>query len=252
MRQLFLWAFLLLLLPACAATDPSKDVERTWDGAYVRIPGLLPVAKEFRDRQIAELPPGTKFPTLIYMHGAGGLWRGTYKDLAIARKAGLAVIALDSFARARPQNPDANLSNPCGGPCAWIQREIVALREAELSHALKRVRALSWVDQDNLFGWGHSEGVYAMARYPGAAFKALILTGNDCYRGFAVQKPTLVVMARHDPYHGGKVDTCRTAAQGAENLSYLEVPGAQHNAVQTVQGKRAFVAFIRRHLSARE
>ncbi len=131
-----------------------------------------------------------------------------------------------------------------------MQREIVALRQAELSYALKRVRELPWVDQDHLFGWGHSEGVVAMGNFPGAIFKARILTGYDCHRGFAAEEPTLVVMASEDPYHGHKSRNCWTASNGAENVTYLEVPGSEHNAAQTDEGRRAVIGFIRNHLSS--
>jgi len=144
LRQLqFLWPLLFLTLTACVTADPTKDVELTWEEAYVRMPGLLPVVKEHRARQLAELPPGTTFPTLIYMHGSGGLWPGAYKDIAVAEKAGLAVIAINSYARDRPKNPGQNLASSCDN-CWHIYREIFALRTAELAYTLQKVRHLPW------------------------------------------------------------------------------------------------------------
>lgn len=44
---------------ACATLDPMKAVEKTWDEAYVRIPGMIPAVKEQRAKQLAKLRPGT-------------------------------------------------------------------------------------------------------------------------------------------------------------------------------------------------
>ena len=113
------------------------------------------------------------------------------------------------------------------------------------------MRKVPWVDQENLFGWGHSEGVQAMGDFPGANFKARILTGSDCRRGFAAEEPTLVVMATNDPYHGGKDENCLTHSGNADNVTYLEIPGGEHNAAQTEIGRLALLEFIRRHSSAK-
>lgn len=242
---------LCLGLGACVTTSPpSKDVHLTWDNAFVRIPGIMPVAKEFRDAYIAQETQGLTFPTVIYMHGSGGLSPSAYGDLDVLKKAGMAVIALDSFARTRPINPDGDLSNQCGAPCGGTQDKIAAMRKAELTHALERVRQLSWVDQNNLFGWGHSEGVYAMGAYPGAIFKGRILTGNDCYRGFGAQEPTLVVMARGDPYQKGKFVGCQNKSGFNDTMTYVEIPGDVHNAAQTLIGEKAVIEFLHRHMTS--
>ncbi|MBL6929189.1 MAG: hypothetical protein ISR44_08450 [Rhodospirillales bacterium] len=243
---------------ACVTMDPTVDVELTWDQAFVRVPGLIPVSlKEQRERQIAELPPGTTFPTVIYMHGGGGLSPYAYKDIKIVQKAGFAVIALNSYARTRPSNPGNDLNYTCPhGDCWAIDRNIFNFRNAELKYALEQVRLLPWVDQNNLFGWGHSEGTYAMAAYPGAIFKARIITGGGCAWGFAAEEPTLAVIARNDAYVARhrlkhtRPSTCKKKSGNASNLTYLEVPGNTHNGAQTKAGKKALKEFLYSHITS--
>ena len=255
---LVLWG-LLLALSACASLDPAKDVELTWDRAYVRIPGALPLAPAHRHLLPSYLPPGTRYPTVIYMHGAGGLSRSAYGDIDVALEAGVAVIALDSYARERPGNPGVDLSYTCpDGTCWTIDRQILAFRTAELAYALERLKQVPWVDQDNVFGWGQSEGVYAIGTYPGAVFKGRIITGNGCAWGFRAEEPALAVISRRDPYVARhrleftRPSNCLEISGRAGNLTYVEIPGAVHNAAQTEAGERTVQQFLRRHVTPSE
>jgi len=193
------------------------------------------------------------------MHGAGGLSYRSSGDLDIAIDAGLVVIALNSYARDRPKNPGVDLNYTCpGGECWPIARQIFDLRTAELSHALKQVRKLPWVDQNNLFGWGHSEGGYTMAAYPGNIFKARIITGTGCAWGFEAEEPALAVISRDDPYvarhrlEHTRPSTCLKVSGNASNLTYVERPGVVHHAAQTAVGRRAIIEFLLRHVTPRQ
>jgi dienelactone hydrolase len=246
---------LCLGLAACGTPfDPSKDVELTWDQAYVHIPGLLPTIKEFREDYIARERPNTKFPTVIYMHGGGRIGTSAHGDMEVAREAGLAVIALNSFARERPENPGANLMSRCRS-CWDIFRAIFALRTAELAYALEQVQHLSWVDQNNLFIWGHSEGGYTVAAYKGSISKARLITGTGCAYGFRAEEPALAVISRRDPYVAKHrlehtyPSTCLRVSGNASNLTYVELPGNIHNAAQTPEGRKAFIEFLQRHIT---
>ena len=238
---------LCLGFAACATLNPSKDVELTWHEAYIRIPGFLP----------SEIPPNTKFPIVIYMHGSGGLSRAAYRDIDVALKAGVAVIALNSYARTRPRNPGEDLSYTCPqGECWRIFNQIFALRTAELTYALKKVRQVPWIDQGNVFVWGQSEGGYTVAAYSGAVFKGRIITGTGCHWGFKAKEPVIAVISRDDPYvrksHGefSLPSTCLKVSGNAKNLTYVELPGSLHNGAQSSIGERAVIEFLHRHISS--
>jgi len=149
-----------LCLSACATVSTLKDIHITWDEAVFRVPGVLPLSGW--QQYISQLPPNTKFPTVIYLHGAGGLSSGAYGDIDVALKAGMAVIALNSYVRKRPYNVDGKNSS--------ATYQILSIRKAEIVHALEQVRHVPWVDQNNLFAWGQSEGGMVLAIFPGAVF----------------------------------------------------------------------------------
>lgn len=206
---LFLWSMCFCLI-SCATTGPSVDVGKTWDEAYIRIPGLLPVAKEHREKYFAEMLKGKKYPTVLYFHGAGGLNSPESRgDFDVLEKLNIAVVAPHSYARERPRNDmgDAGLA---------IATEIFYLRDEEITLALERVRQLTWVDQSNIFIWGHSEGGMVVAAYPGAICNGRILTGTGCQWGFRAKEPVLALQAKNDPYKGvwkipssGEPTTCK-------------------------------------------
>jgi len=238
---------LCLGFAACATINPSKDVELTWDEAYIRIPGFLP----------SEILPNTKYPTVIYMHGGGGLSRAAYRDIDVVLKAGVAVIALNSYARTRPRNPSEDLSYTCPqGECWGTFNRIFAMRTAELTYALEKVRQVPWVDQNNVFAWGQSEGGYTIAAYPGVVFKGRIITGTGCHWGFKAKESVIAVISRDDPYvkraHSefSLPSTCLKVSGNASNLAYVELPGYLHNGAQNSVGERAIIEFLHRHISS--
>ncbi len=248
-RQLSVMA-ILVALAACAG--PAQNVERTWDKAVVSITGFgafVGLDNAYLGKHLAKFPPGKKFPTMIYMHGGGGVSsRTAMGDIDTARIAGLIVIAPDSFARNRSKNPDIDPNVACYR-CGDEMALIGQLRRAELAYAVEQVRKLPWVDQDNLFGWGHSEGTFGMAPYSGNVFKARVITGHGCRDGLGAKEPTLAIISAKDPFAKKWRSSCERFVSSKKNLTYLEIPGTEHNAAQTEEGKRAFLQFIRRHIT---
>jgi len=257
----------LLAVAACATISPSKDVELTWEWGSVKIPtispdgsrgyvsGMDPSKSSMIKKAFAAMPPGTKFPTVIYMHGSGGLSSSAMGDIRVIRAARMAVIAPSSYARKRPKNPGEVRGSTCSD-CWGTFDKIFALRTAELTYALEQVQKLSWVDQDNLFLWGHSEGGYTVAAYRTSLVKGRIITGTGCHQGFNAEEPTIAVISRGDHYvrkshaQGRKSTTCLAMSGNADNLTYVDIPGTVHNGGQTPEGKRAVIEFLRRHTSS--
>ena len=70
-------------------------MERVWQAALVRIPNgegkYLSSTIEALHRQ--EITITTTYPTVIYLHGCSGVWKGTYTRINILAKHGYAVIA---------------------------------------------------------------------------------------------------------------------------------------------------------------
>jgi len=173
---------------------------------------------------------------VLYFHGAGGLSPDAYRDIDVALKAGVAIIAINSYAQKRPYNPCANLSYTSSqGECGRAVEQILSIRKAEIVHALDQVRHVPWVDQNNIFAWGHSEGGGALASFSGAVFKGHIITGSGCQHGFKAKEPVLAILSRNDPYKSRFIPfsdlatTCLQMSGNPSNLTYVDLPGNLHN-----------------------
>ena len=88
-------------------SDPA-ELARTWDAAIVYLPQP---DRRFVATTLAKVQAGHsphhRLPTVIFMHGCGGIWEGTHERLALFASNGYAAIAPVSFARKKyPQSCD--------------------------------------------------------------------------------------------------------------------------------------------------
>jgi dienelactone hydrolase len=222
---------LLLLLAGCSTTpsfssltglpSPStmlsmgdSDLERTWSNATIVLPPLrgeaspvLNPASRRIDRHLAAFQATRGFPTVIYMHGCTGL--SVIGFLEQIASAGFVVVAPDSMARRyRPLQCNPWNHGPTGNLFVFD------FRLAELSYALQQLRGLDWVDRDNLYLVGVSEGGVAAAIYRGDDVRARVILQWDCQgpavmRGIAAppQTPVLTMLRTGDPWYSRGVAT---------------------------------------------
>lgn len=204
-------AVFVLFVAACASGVPGggADIERTWREALVVLPpatgGTAPVlVRQSRDRlerHVREFPRGTRFPTVVFLHGCTGI--GNLPFLEELGRQGYAVVAPDSFARRyRPLQCDPETSR--GGRNLFVYD----FRTAELTYALERLPEKSWVDLDNLFLIGASEGGVTAALFRGDVFNARVIaqwtcTGAPLVAGIDAPKrtPILAIVREDDPYY---------------------------------------------------
>ena len=182
--------------------DPD-ELERTWNAAKVRIPLATGVVKTI----MAELTtvPNERFPLVVYMHGCNGFWAGTDRRIDFLARVGYAAIAPNSFARRKvPMNCDPRARR--GG----FYRGTLKMRQFEAAYAIERARALPWVDPDNVFLMGLSQGGITTATLEGAGrpVNARIIDGWGCHAGWfeykglnaAPGQPVLALVAANDPW----------------------------------------------------
>jgi dienelactone hydrolase len=198
-------------LSACASGVPggSGDIQRTWAEALVVLPaargGDDPVSLRQSDdavgRHMREFPSGTRFPTVVFLHGCTGI--GNMPFLEDLGRQGYAVVAPDSFARRyRPLQCDPKSSR--GGRNLFIYD----FRSAELTYALEQLPELPWVDLDNLFLVGASEGAVTAALFRGDVFNARVITQWTCTGaplvagiGAPRRTPVLAIVREDDPFY---------------------------------------------------
>ncbi len=190
-------------------SDP-QEIRRTWEAALVRIPGE---AKSDVMRATMRVLPAEathfkrRWPTVIYLHGCSGVWAGTYRRIDFLAAQGYAVIAPASFARRKyPRSCDP--VHHRGG----LYRPTLRMRQEDAGYAVVQAKKLAWVDPNNVFLVGFSQGAITAATFrsddPDARVNARILEGWTChagweeYRGVRAPRsePVLALVAKNDPW----------------------------------------------------
>lgn len=184
-------ALFALVLAACAQgfSVPSgqSDIEKTWSQAVVVLPatasGQEPRVGRMASRDIRRatriFANGPGAPTVLYLHGCTGI--GNYAFFDTLARAGYAVVAPDSFGRSyRPLQCDPETKT--GGNNLFVYD----FRLAEVTFALERMGDLDWIDFDNLFLVGTSEGAVAAALFRAEVFNARVIAQWTCQGGRAM------------------------------------------------------------------
>ncbi len=251
-------AAIVVALVALTVPAAASDVGRTFDRAEVwaHPPGLPFFNGRMDDPHILglleRLPPGTKLPTVVFMHGCsygkGGAW--TYARWLT--QIGFVVIIPDSFQRAnRPKTCDpltlrASPDTP--------RDAVFAMRREELVNAVARLADIPWVDMANLFLMGDDEGGDVVASYDGDAFNAVVISGAACRLGYrvAADTPAMVIASADDFLLAGAAEACTQAATAAGGApESLVVPGFWHDVSGVVEARPALRDFLLRHMAQR-
>lgn len=253
--QALVAAILLNILSSCAAMDGGSDLPATWSKANVAVPGQQGTHK-LRPLELAELlqsgDAGRRYPVILYLHGCTGMGRMEKEFGESLAEHGYVFIAPDSMARRyRPLQCDPRTRT--GGNNLFV----FDFRLAEISYAVDRLKLEPWVDQDNMFLMGGSEGGVAAALYRGDEFAARIIFQWTCHgaplvRGLAgpAHTPVLAVVNKGDPWY----QPDKTANQSGDCGDFFQNrPGSSsivlqrqgvHNVLDLPSVRRAIRGFI--------
>ncbi|MEY9880011.1 dienelactone hydrolase family protein [Bradyrhizobium sp. USDA 329] len=202
----------------------------------------IPLASGVLHAQLYKPEGAGPFPTVIALHGCGGL--GGHSDPVLPRyrdwaerllKAGNAVLLPDSYG-----------SRELGPQCRVREMHLKARRERVVDIAASRAWLMkqAWVAHDrvSLIGWanGASALLWAVrpqsaARDPSPDFRAAIAFYPDCRisagLGWSTRVPTLVLIGADDDV--SSPPACRQMVDGARGRSALArivvYPGADHD-----------------------
>jgi len=183
----------------------------------------------------------SKLPVVIHAHGSGPFADHVFQKSITA--AGYLFIAPNSHATQDRPTHDIPLSS------TETYEAIHDIRQAEISYAVEKVLAFPFVDKDNIFLLGSSEGGLATARYPGSEFKGRVVMGWTCEAGYFTDRPQigahpkdpfLNIVGYHDEYFG--VEATASAGRnitgncsrvlalgGFENSKVIIYPDGPHN-----------------------
>ena len=202
--KVLLPAVFMFLAGSPPAAGEDEDLLRTWRRAPVNVPGEGGPIRARIDGIDERLPDvAGSHPTVIYLHGCAGIGRIAHDAAKRLVEAGYAVIMPDSFARDhKPKSCDP--ARQVGG----FHRGVLAWRHAEANQAIRKARGLAWVDPDNLFLWGFSEGGIAAATVSGEPVNARVVEGWTCHAGWSEYRglrapptePVLALVGGDDPW----------------------------------------------------
>ena len=190
-KNLLLVCAVALALAACKTTgkegahDPG-ELEQAWRAAIVQVPNEDSMfGWYFVMRDLDNMAIEGQWPTVIYMHGCSGGQAGELGNALV--KAGFAVIGPNSIAR-------TNYDGSCEPRKLRFQldKRAPAIRRADAGYAIASAKLLPWVDADNVFLVGQSEGGMTVASFssddPRHAVKARVIGGDHCGR-FGLKAP---------------------------------------------------------------
>ena len=185
------------------------EMERAWQAALVRIPMS---SGGYVSTTIAKLPeratvPGGVWPAVIYMHGCAGIWPGTKGRINFLARNGYAAIAPASFARSKYPRSCRPATHEGG-----LYRATLRMRQNDAGYAIARAKTLPWVDKDNVFLMGLSEGGVTTATFfslrPEFSLRARIVEGWTCHDGWPEYRginapdtePVLTLVGADEPW----------------------------------------------------
>lgn len=228
--RLRLTTLVLTLLMSAARAAPAPQ------------PVDIPLASGILHAQLYKPEGAGPFPTVIALHGCGGLSGHSdpvlprYRDWAERLlKAGNAVLLPDSYG-----------SRELGPQCRVKEMHVKARRERVTDVAASRAWLMkqSWVVRDrvSLMGWANGASALLWAVRPQSAardlgpdFRAAIAFYPDCRisagLGWSTRVPTLVLIGADDDV--SSPPACRQMVEGAHGRSALArivvYPGAYHD-----------------------
>lgn len=243
-------------------SDPL-ELQRTWAAALVRIPdGKGSVIKSsIENLEQEKIPNGRKYPTVIYLHGCSGVWQGTYRRIDFFAANGFAVIAPLSFAR-KKYAKSCDAKTHTGG----LYRPVLKMRQNDAAHAIAEAKKLVWVDPENIFLIGLSQGGITTATFrsdnPTTAVNARVIEGWTGHAGWEeyhgvnapVSEPVLALVGRDDPWfqqtwNKGDCGEFLNKTNGSRSVVYTEAPlRSRHELLEDKGVQKTVLEFLKQHI----
>jgi dienelactone hydrolase len=185
------------------------------------------------DVAATHIKPGAKAPAVLVLHGCSGISYGATEYRRYFIGSGYAVFEPNSFAR------------PGREAC---KRNALAGRTEEIRQALHEVQQLGWVQHEQVYLMGISEGGVAVAGWGKAGFAGHIILATDCvdYTGRAplapAGLPVLAVVGGKDQYSNGASCKVDTQIPGSKSIV---IKNAEHGVSDLPETGKAIDDFLR-------
>ena len=210
-RKLFLLVGCTLSLSLDAQAQGSvhwqnqAQLDRVWRAATVTFPKGVSLDEQTIEALTSNnVQPKGSWPTVIFVHGCAGMLRGEKRRVEFFSQQGYLVISPDSFAR-----KDYPRSCRIFPKKAFMHRGTLNLRNQDIAYAVEHAKALDYVDPNNIYLVGHSEGAIVTTTIKlVSSVNARVAESWTCqsewpeYRGINApdDEPTLTLVSRNDPW----------------------------------------------------
>lgn len=225
-----------------------NNFEDTYKKGFIGIPknfsnnneAMILTLEEFKEK-FSEAKITKNYPTLFYMHGSAGFSYGKQYCKALIDE-GFIFFAPNSYElKNRPTyKTPTKIKN---------YEEVHKVRVAEVFYNINRLKEFSFINKENIFLMGSSEGALAAAKYKGKEFKGRIVVAYACENGYysrdfkigAKKKdPFLNIIGTHDQYFSKyskyedkKVNGhCAMALLEYKNAKVVLLPKTKHNVIE--------------------
>jgi dienelactone hydrolase len=242
------------------ANNPDQ-LQRVWNNTLVIFPhnpGAISGRANNIDALVERYRP-SNLPAVIFLHGCSGLHMTSPQISKMMRAftdAGYVVFAPNSLDR--PHDPYCTgVANPSNTDIYMISKRI-----GELMMVRERIKQFDWIDQENIFASGHSQGAWAISQYAGTEFKGLAMMGYPCtYSKFlnareGVQAPLSVaaisVFGNRDEWYpmlNLSREHCSNSRSmtGKDNRKSIVLNGVMHDVSADPTAMPEIVSFFKRY-----
>ncbi|MBG03137.1 MAG: hypothetical protein CMM59_03575 [Rhodospirillaceae bacterium] len=222
----------------------DKHQGKEWSAAYT-------LAK--LDELDAKLGPGETVPLIVYMHGCAGIVIPSLRHVDALTKLGDYIVASpNSFARPRPVS-----CRSAGDTDFQVMQDSRSWRRAELAYAMNELLTHSWVDRNNIFLIGHSQGGTTVLDYSGPArIKGRVTMHGGCSVGSLTilednTRPDEQILGFHsgeDPWYQNYQSGCPHVVKRHPNGTLIyESDDNTHDLVAKKKYWEILAAWIRKH-----
>lgn len=246
-------------------TNNPEELTRTFERATIVIPKHInpndPLSSKrvltdevrYIKKELDNIPSGSDIRLIIYMHGCGT--SGGMNDFRLFHflaNNGYAILAPNSFARKyKPRSCDPETYT--GG----FHRGVLGFRIAEAQYAYEAAKKMPWVDKQNIFMMGYSEGGITTAKFPNGGLAGRIILGWTCnagwpeYDGISGPRdvPVLAVVASNDPWfmHPSLSGHCGDSFFAKRNIESIVIDADLHAIYTLTRVRYKILQFLQKN-----
>jgi predicted esterase len=232
--------FLISVITYSNLAFAEWDISKSWENAQVQVPG------SFLSKTVSTVETDKPLPTVILMHGCTGIHQ---QDINLAKELtnqGFIVVMPDSLAiPERVINCDTKTNTP-----HLKLVPVETIRPKEIKYAMSQLKQQSWVDKNNIFLIGHSEGGMAAAIVRELGFNGIVISGFNCFFGVraSTSTPILAIGFESDSYLSriSKVQ-CKDMWGDRTTSQQITLPGVGHDTYNQPFVKQEIVNFLKKH-----